>query len=73
MNWLSALSYRLSEATGKVMTMKIITKKEVRKMTYRQRIMNYEMEKKEILDSLKVEHDRNCSDALEALREKWMV
>ena len=53
--------------------MKIITKKEVRLMSQRDRLINYEMEKREILESLRTEHDKNCADALEALREKWMV
>ena len=53
--------------------MKIITKAEVRKMTYRQRLMNYELEKDEVLSSLKSEHAKIYAEALEALREKWMV
>jgi len=53
--------------------MKIITKKEVRKMTYRQRLMNYEMEKDEVLSQLKSEHAKVYSEVLESLREKWMI
>lgn len=53
--------------------MKIITKAEVKKMTYRQRLMNYEMEKDEVLTQLKSEHAKTYAEVLESLREKWMV
>jgi hypothetical protein len=55
------------------MTMKIITKAEVRKMTYNQRLRNYELEKDEVLSQLKSEHAKVYSEVLESLREKWMI
>lgn len=53
--------------------MKIITKREVRRMSYRDRLLNYEMEKQEILAGLKSDYEKTCTEALEYLREKWMV
>lgn len=53
--------------------MMIVSKDEVKKMSYYSRLQHYEQEKSELLSSMKSAPAKDYVEALEALRNKWNV